>query len=93
VCACGSDWPHPPAHDTHKGGAVAVAYRDLSYQMLVDDFIAALASEASGQRGNLSEVCAPDTRPEPGSSARAALLSAKLADAIMRDNAIRLYGF
>jgi hypothetical protein len=33
----------------------------------------ALASEASGQRGNLSEVRAPDTRPEPGSSARAAL--------------------
>ena len=32
---------------------------------------AALASEASGQRGD-SIVCAPDTRPEPGSSARAA---------------------
>jgi quercetin dioxygenase-like cupin family protein len=32
---------------------------------------AALASEASGQRGN-SIVRAPDTRPEPGSSARAA---------------------
>ena len=32
---------------------------------------AALASEASGQRGNSSEVRAPDTRPEPGSSARA----------------------
>jgi putative ABC transport system substrate-binding protein len=31
---------------------------------------AALASEASGQRGN-SMVRAPDTRPEPGSSARA----------------------
>ena len=31
---------------------------------------AALASEASGQRGN-SKVRAPDTRPEPGSSARA----------------------
>jgi DNA-binding GntR family transcriptional regulator len=31
---------------------------------------AALASEASGQRGN-SIVRAPDTRPEPGSSARA----------------------
>ncbi len=30
---------------------------------------AALASEASGQRGN-SKVRAPDTRPEPGSSAR-----------------------
>jgi membrane-associated phospholipid phosphatase len=34
---------------------------------------AALASEASGQRGD-STVRAPDTRPEPGSSARAALL-------------------
>jgi D-threo-aldose 1-dehydrogenase len=33
---------------------------------------AALASEASGQRGH-SEVRAPDTRPEAGSSARAAL--------------------
>src|SRR5262245_34090164 len=33
---------------------------------------AALASEASGQRGN-SIVRAPDTRPEPGSSARDAL--------------------
>ena len=32
---------------------------------------AALASEASGQRGD-SMVRAPDTRPEPGSSARAA---------------------
>jgi nicotinate dehydrogenase subunit A len=35
---------------------------------------AALASEASGQRGN-SMVRAPDTRPEPGSSARAAAAS------------------
>jgi hypothetical protein len=34
----------------------------------------ALASEASGQRGN-SMVRAPDTRPEPGSSARAVLAS------------------
>ena len=33
---------------------------------------AALASEASGQRGH-HEVRAPDTRPEPGSSARALL--------------------
>jgi epoxyqueuosine reductase len=32
---------------------------------------AALASEASGQRGDPSEVPAPDTRPEPGSSAQA----------------------
>jgi tripartite-type tricarboxylate transporter receptor subunit TctC len=35
---------------------------------------AALASEASGQRGNFI-MRAPDTRPEPGSSARAALAS------------------
>jgi hypothetical protein len=34
---------------------------------------AALASEASGQRGNSFEVRAPDTRPQPGSSARAAV--------------------
>src|SRR5215471_19667510 len=33
---------------------------------------AALASEASGQRGD-SKVRAPDTRPEPGSSARVPL--------------------
>jgi pyruvate dehydrogenase E2 component (dihydrolipoamide acetyltransferase) len=33
---------------------------------------AALASAASSQRGNSLEVRAPDTRPEPGSSARAA---------------------
>src|SRR5882724_12049818 len=32
---------------------------------------AALASEASGQRGTSLEVRAPDTRPEPGSPARA----------------------
>ena len=38
----------------------------------VVDHPAALASEASGQRGNSSEVRAPDTRPEPGSSAPAA---------------------
>src|SRR5229473_3573075 len=38
------------------------------------DHGAALASEASGQRGN-SAMRAPDARPEPGSSARAALAS------------------
>ena len=32
---------------------------------------AALAGEASGQRGDSATVGAPDTRPEPGSSARA----------------------
>src|SRR6202795_2393099 len=42
--------------------------------LLVKPISAALASEASGQRGH-SKVRAPDTRPEPGSSARAALAS------------------
>ncbi len=41
---------------------------------------AALASEASGQRGNSSEVRAPDTRPEPGSSARADSTPAVIPD-------------
>jgi long-chain acyl-CoA synthetase len=36
-----------------------------------DNRDAALASEASGQRGHSIDVRAPDTRPEPGSSARA----------------------
>jgi ATP-dependent RNA helicase RhlE len=54
--------------------------RELSAQ-IVDSFQtygrylrphAALASEASGQRGD-SKVRAPDTRPEPGSSVRVAL--------------------
>src|SRR5712691_10662964 len=52
--------------------------RDYDHGRLraIDDVIkdghAALASEASGQRGD-SKVNAPDTRPEPGSSAREAL--------------------
>src|SRR6188508_2703916 len=41
---------------------------------------AALASEASGQRGDSFKVRAPDTRPEPGSSAHTALdLAARYA--------------
>jgi hypothetical protein len=46
----------------------------LGTVVLVQGLRAALASEASGQRGH-SIVRAPDTRPEPGSSARAALAS------------------
>jgi len=42
----GSDWPHPPAAEQHKGGAIPAAYRDLSYDRLVEDFIAALPSPA-----------------------------------------------
>ena len=42
-------------------------------ETVVEAALAALASEASGQRGHSFNVRAPDTRPEPGSSARAAL--------------------
>ena len=53
---------------------------------------AALASEASGQRGNSYKVRAPDTRPEPGSSAHAAMASTsdgELAIVLTDDSAIR----
>jgi 5-methyltetrahydropteroyltriglutamate--homocysteine methyltransferase len=54
----------------------AIVQRDI------DNFKAALASEASGQRSN-SIVRAPDTRPEPGSSARDALKGRKVEEAFM----------
>jgi predicted TIM-barrel fold metal-dependent hydrolase len=41
-CVWGSDWPHPPPADQHKGGDTIAPYRDLSYAQLVDDFTAAL---------------------------------------------------
>jgi predicted TIM-barrel fold metal-dependent hydrolase len=46
-CVWGSDWPHTPAHDAQKGAAIATSHRPISYEKLVDDFIAALASVAS----------------------------------------------
>jgi 5-methyltetrahydropteroyltriglutamate--homocysteine methyltransferase len=48
----------------------------------IANFKAALASVASGQRGD-SIVRAPATRPEPGSSARAALEGLKVQEAFM----------
>jgi predicted TIM-barrel fold metal-dependent hydrolase len=45
-CVWGSDWPHPPPADQHQGSAATAPYRDLSYDKLVDDFIAALPSPA-----------------------------------------------
>ena len=38
----GSDWPHPPAHEQQKGAAFQAPYRALSYETLVDEFLAAL---------------------------------------------------
>jgi predicted TIM-barrel fold metal-dependent hydrolase len=44
-CVWGSDWPHPPEHGGYDAdGAPEIPYRPLSYERLVDDFIAALPS-------------------------------------------------
>lgn len=43
-CVWGSDWPHTAPHGDARGPDVPMAYRDLSYSRLVDDFIAALPS-------------------------------------------------
>jgi predicted TIM-barrel fold metal-dependent hydrolase len=43
-CVWGSDWPHTPAHAAQRGAAIAIPHRSISYERLVDDFIAALAS-------------------------------------------------
>ena len=48
-CVWGSDWPHPPSHEQQKGASLEAPYRALSYQALVDDFLAALPS------GNVAE--------------------------------------
>ena len=45
-CVWGSDWPHPPVFERHRGADIVEPYRDLSYDRLVDDFIAALPSPA-----------------------------------------------
>ena len=49
-CLWGSDWPHPPAADAHQGAANGAPYRDLSYDALVNDFIAALPSPRLADR-------------------------------------------
>ena len=49
-CVWGSDWPHTPPHEQHNGPDVVGAYRLLSYDGLVDDFIAALGSSTRADR-------------------------------------------
>lgn len=44
-CVWGSDWPHPPPHEQQLGGAVLAPYRNLRYDTVVDDFIAATGSK------------------------------------------------
>jgi predicted TIM-barrel fold metal-dependent hydrolase len=49
-CVWGSDWPHTPPHEEHKGPGVVGLYRALSYTQLVDDLVAALGSDALADR-------------------------------------------
>ncbi len=44
-CVWGSDWPHTPPHDAQKGGDIEPPYRKISYNRLVDDFLAALGDK------------------------------------------------
>ncbi len=46
-CVWGSDWPWTPAHDQHRGPDVELPFRPLSYAGMVDDFLAALPSDAA----------------------------------------------
>jgi predicted TIM-barrel fold metal-dependent hydrolase len=43
-CVWGSDWPHTPPHEAHKGSEIPGVNRPLSYDQLVDDFLTALPS-------------------------------------------------
>jgi len=49
-CVWGSDWPHTPAPEDQRGADVAVPYRQLSYNALVDNFLAALPSPDFAER-------------------------------------------
>lgn len=49
-CVWGSDWPHTPSHELHRGPDVIGPYRALSYEHLVDDFVAVLGSDARADR-------------------------------------------
>ena len=49
-CVWGSDWPHTPLHELQTDGAVELPYRTLSYDALVDDFVAAVGSAELAER-------------------------------------------
>jgi predicted TIM-barrel fold metal-dependent hydrolase len=49
-CVWGSDWPHPAAYGAHRDPDQEMPYRPLSYQTLVDEFIAALPSGEFAER-------------------------------------------
>jgi len=49
-CVWGSDWPHPPPHDTHEDRAVQSAYRPIGYSELVDRFLESIPGNLSPAR-------------------------------------------
>jgi predicted TIM-barrel fold metal-dependent hydrolase len=49
-CVWGSDWPHTPPHAAQGDGALALPYRNISYDALVDEFTAAVGSAALCER-------------------------------------------
>jgi predicted TIM-barrel fold metal-dependent hydrolase len=49
-CVWGSDWPHTPAHEEHRGSAILLPYRSLRYETLVDEFMAAIGSAELSER-------------------------------------------
>ena len=49
-CVWGSDWPHTPLHALQGDPAVGLPYRALSYETLVDDFLAAIGAAELAER-------------------------------------------
>jgi len=49
-CVWGSDWPFTPPHDQQQGATVEAPYRNISYQSLLDDFLAAISSQDVADR-------------------------------------------
>lgn len=49
-CLWGSDWPHTPPHDQHKGACIVAPYRTLRYETLVDEFITGVGSRQLAER-------------------------------------------
>lgn len=46
-CVWGSDWPHPPTHDSQKGPDIKIPYQSFSYSELFDSFAEAVPSPSA----------------------------------------------
>jgi predicted TIM-barrel fold metal-dependent hydrolase len=49
-CVWGSDWPHTPAHEKQGDSTAVLPYRKLTYETVVDDFVAAVGSPELSER-------------------------------------------